>query len=77
MTTYWSSRRMGCTMRSGEYDLMAPAAVGEHMTWERSAPYTSVRAGRHWLVCKVLHCAYYAQGRYRREKGRACIAVCA
>ena len=25
-------------MRSGEYDLIAPAAVGEHITWERSAP---------------------------------------
>lgn len=44
-------------MRSGEYDLMAPAAVGEQMTWERSAPYTDVRAGRHWLVRRVLYIA--------------------
>lgn len=75
MKTYWSSRRMGCTMRSGEYDLMAPAAVGEQMTWERSAPYTDACAGRHWLVHRVLYRAYYAQCRYRREEGRACIAV--
>lgn len=43
-------------MRSGEYDLMAPAAVGEQMTWERSAPYTDVRGGRHGLVHRVLEC---------------------
>ena len=36
-----SSRRMGWTMRSGEYDLIAPAAVGEQMTWDRSTPYGS------------------------------------
>ena len=29
---YENSLRIGWTMRSGEYDLMAPAAVGEHMT---------------------------------------------
>lgn len=38
MTTYDDSLRIGWTMRSGEYDLMAPAAVGEQMTCERSAP---------------------------------------
>lgn len=35
---YTSSRRIGCTIKSGEYDLMAPAAVGEQMTCERSTP---------------------------------------
>lgn len=37
--TYWSSRRMGWTIKSGEYDLMAEAAVGEQMTCDRSAPW--------------------------------------
>lgn len=37
---YWSSRKIGWTIKSGEYDLIAPAADGEQMTWLRSAPYT-------------------------------------
>ena len=40
-SAHWSSRSIGCTMRSGEYDLIAPAAVGEQMTCERSAPTRS------------------------------------
>ncbi len=61
-------------MRSGEYDLMGIDAVGEHMTWDKSAPcITKVKSGeeviKRWGVCvqvgerisrrrKVLLCNY-------------------
>jgi len=38
-----SSRRIGWTIRSGEYDLIGPAAVGEQITWDKSAPCSNLK----------------------------------
>lgn len=56
---------MGCTIRSGEYDLTAPAAVDEQMSCEISVPCATIVHGLAlFLLLGAVRGAHHALRRY-------------
>ena len=76
--TYASSQRIGWTIRSGEYDLIACAAVGAQIMCERSAPcdrprHSQTRVSRHYVCRRSL--TYQTERRHGRKERRASVAT--